>query len=297
MIEANDQSPAVKGNDHIRDYLRYYFSFPHSPRYAVLLNGTWGIGKTYLIERLLEEMNKDEVQYCYVSLFGASSMADIDDALLRAIHPYIFSKVSKIAGHAVKAAVSYFKITSTIDIVEFVDKFKAKIYIFDDLERCEMPINKVMGYINSFVEHEGCKVVIIAHEGQIPESDRVEYWKRREKIVGKTFEVQASTDEALAHFITKIDNAKVKNFALEHKTDIISVYDKAEINNLRILQQSIWDFERFYACIPDDLATKSEGLTFILRFFLAFSFEVKKSRVSAGDLESVREVRLSGQAA
>lgn len=286
MSDANPKVAPSRNNEHIKEYLRYYFSFRHSPKYAVLLNGTWGIGKTYLIERLLEEINKDEMQYCYVSLFGASSMADIDDALLRAIHPYVFSKASKLAGHAVKAAVSYFKITSTIDIGEFVDKFKAQIYIFDDLERCEMPINRVMGYINSFVEHEGCKIVIIAHEGQIHESERIEYGIRREKIVGKTFEVQASTEDALTHFITKIDNEKAKNFASRHKNDIKIVYDESDINNLRILQQSIWDFERFYGYIPEDLATKSAGQTFIMRFFLAFSFEVKKGRISASDLEA-----------
>ena len=45
-------------NDHIREYLKYYISFPRSPGYAVLLNGAWGIGKTFLIKKCLMSILK-----------------------------------------------------------------------------------------------------------------------------------------------------------------------------------------------------------------------------------------------
>ena len=42
--------------------------------------------------------------------------------------------------------------------------------VFDDLERCSIDITDLLGYINSFVEHEGVKVVVLADEGRICQS-------------------------------------------------------------------------------------------------------------------------------
>ena len=41
------------------------------------------------------------------------------------------------------------------------------ILIFDDLERCKIPINDLLGYINQFVEHLNLKVIIVANEKEI----------------------------------------------------------------------------------------------------------------------------------
>ena len=62
-----------------------------------------------------------------------------------------------------------------------------------------MPINTSLGYINEFVEHEGRKVIIVTNEQEI--KDKEEYARRREKLIGKTFEVQSVLDEALVSFI------------------------------------------------------------------------------------------------
>ena len=44
---------------------------------------------------------------------------------------------------------------------------KNSILVFDDLERCDCPLNEVLGYINTFVEQEGIKVILIANEKEI----------------------------------------------------------------------------------------------------------------------------------
>lgn len=41
------------------------------------------------------------------------------------------------------------------------------IICFDDLERCYLSINEILGYINRLVEHNKCKVVILANEKEI----------------------------------------------------------------------------------------------------------------------------------
>jgi KAP family P-loop domain len=41
------------------------------------------------------------------------------------------------------------------------------ILIFDDLERCKVEISSLLGYINYFVEQQEMKVIIIANESVI----------------------------------------------------------------------------------------------------------------------------------
>ena len=92
-------------------------------------------------------------------------------------------------------------------------KLNADLYIFDDLERCEAPINKVLGYINQFVEHDDAKVIIVANEQEIGSAGKTDdgsdedYKRRREKLIGKTLEVQSAFDDAFSHFASKLDDA------------------------------------------------------------------------------------------
>lgn len=43
----------------------------------------------------------------------------------------------------------------------------AYIFVFDDLERCDCPINEVFGFINELVEHENTKVILVANEKKL----------------------------------------------------------------------------------------------------------------------------------
>ena len=62
------------------------------------------------------------------------------------------------------------KLLVKIDLRELISEFfhpEKYILVFDDLERCNMDINRVLGYINRFVEHDGAKVIIIADQEKI----------------------------------------------------------------------------------------------------------------------------------
>ena len=53
------------------------------------------------------------------------------------------------------------------DLVTFFYKLDNTVIFFDDLERCNLNINLVLGYINQLVEHNHLKVVLIADENQV----------------------------------------------------------------------------------------------------------------------------------
>ena len=271
-------------NDHVWEYLTYYLGLPHSPNFAVLLSGPWGVGKTFLAKRFLAKYFEGQNdQYVYVSLYGLSTLEEIDDGLFQAIFPAATGKVATVAQRVAKSALKYFNVdASGFNLKDFLNKFDAKVYVFDDFERFEGTINKVLGYINQFVEHGGAKVLLIANEQEI--SVDKDYSRRREKLIGKTLHVQSSFDEAFTHFISEIDDSESQNFVKSCAADIATIYDQSELNNLRILQQTIWDFERFHKSISPEHRQNNDAMATVMRLLFALSFELKAGRIGEQDL-------------
>lgn len=287
-VEASAPEGEATGNLIIRDrnrdiksYLRYYLSFSAPPRFAVLLNGPWGIGKTFIVKSFLKSLESQEMRYIYVSLYGLGSLDEIDDAILQSMYPVLNKKGVVLGGRALKMVGKYFKVELDLEAKDFVARSKSELYVFDDLERCQMPINTVMGYINVFVEQEGRKVIIIANENEIADEN---YQRIREKLVGKTFDVQSAFDDAQDAFIGSVKDDGARKTIATNASIISEIYHQSELDNLRILQQTIWDFERLYAVLDERHRSHDTALAALLGLLFAISFEVKAGRLSAGDI-------------
>ena len=99
-------------------------------------------------------------------------------------------------------------------------------------------------------------------------------------------------NEALIHFIGAIDDPQAKN-ALEARLSVIStLYRQSNLNNLRILQQAIWDFERLYRALSEQHKAHEEAISVLLKLFLALSFELKAARIRPEDLKD-RNTKMS----
>lgn len=152
--------------------------------YSILMNGEWGCGKTYFIKnKLLKSIDNG----IYVSLYGINKIEDIDKKIYYAIikeevgnNPTLetvnkgkniileaYSTFSSSVEKLFKIPLPDLKsIDATNLISNFVDMSKYLI-IFDDLERVNIPINEVLGYINNYVEHKNVKTIIVANEREI----------------------------------------------------------------------------------------------------------------------------------
>lgn len=286
-------------NSHIEDYLNYYCELSHAPGFAVLLKGQWGSGKTWLINKFREKLKEKNHKCLYISLYGMTTTAEISEAFFQQLHPVLSSKGMAITAKVLKALLKgMLKIDLNddgrddgtlnlqipdINLPEYLKDTDKSILIFDDLERCKIDIDTVLGYINYFVEHQDLKVVIVANEDKLIDNNN-NYQIIKEKLIGKTFSVSPDFEGALENFITLVNNSEARNFLSNNIELIQHLYDKAEYENLRNLKQILLDFERIFKLLPEKARNKPELLQDLLRFLMVFSIEIKRGKMLPKDI-------------
>nr|WP_269748157.1 P-loop NTPase fold protein [Alteripontixanthobacter muriae] len=248
----------------------------NEPHYAVLLNGAWGTGKTFFVKSLLSRLAEPD-GFVYVSLYGLKSTEEIDQAVLRAVYPFIGTKVAQLGGHVVRAALKFGGVETDIGMADILPSAVDKIFIFDDLERAQLTPNQTLGYINEFVEHMGRKVLIIANEAEISARN---YRVIREKVIGKTLLVQPALDQALSSFVEKIDDSGLRDLVLANTPFIEKIFIQSGTSNLRILQQTLWDFERVGAALTEEMKENEPGVKALIGLFFALSIDLKSGSIA-----------------
>lgn len=292
-------------NSHIENFLEYYCLFEQELGYAVLLKGKWGTGKTWFIQKTLKSFKTKDVKHLYVSLYGITSFDQIEDEFFKQLHPRLSSKSMALTGKIVKGLL---KATLKIDLdgdgnisaqapelnlPEYLTNTSGFVIIFDDLERASIKLESLIGYINHYVEHQGYKVIIVANEEEILEQQENKeitflYRKIKEKLIGKTFEIEPDLQGALVNFISEIKNQTVKDLYESNINVISELYNSSKYQNLRHLKQALWDFERFVTFVSEDASSKNELLLHLLKIFLILSFEIKSGNILPQDITRIQ---------
>ena len=189
-------------NDHIIEFLDYYCALEIPPEYGVLIKGPWGSGKSFLINSYIEKQ-KSDIKFLNISLYGLSTISDVEAQFFQQLNPILSSKGAVLAGTIAKGLLkgtlkidldsdgkddgSVSATVPDVKLSKFLTDTSNHILVFDDLERCEIPLNIILGFINHFVEKNGYKVSIIADEEKlIEEPDSVKHWSKiKEKLIGK----------------------------------------------------------------------------------------------------------------
>lgn len=66
--------------------------------------------------------------------------------------------------------------------------------------------------------------------------------------------------------------------------DISEIYHQSGFHNLRILQQALWDFERFYGVLEEKHRANDAAMTDLLRLLFCLSLEVKAGKMTNEDI-------------
>lgn len=277
-------------NKKVEIYLDKYCDL-ECPSYAVLLTGQWGCGKSYFIS-CYQDRNRER-KFIYISLYGLKDITQIDDAFFQATNPRLGSKgvgvASKIIAGALKGAASVDVSGGGLYFKKLLSKTKDSILIFDDLERCEIPLKEVFGYINAFVEHEERHVLII---GDVEKIDNEKYSEIKEKLIGQELEIQLDIEVALQTFCKSVSDENCKTFLINSSFDICMTYAVSQLKNLRTLKKVIHDFERIYRALPPKALSKDALLQDILKILLVLSLEVRCGSIQSNNIKDLFNAHL-----
>ncbi len=165
----------------ILDYVRSDYT-----DYAIMLNGEWGSGKTHFwnhkIKNKIESMqlNGKKFTTIYMSLYGISNLEDIskkifiettqlmDKNLRKYMNANEIANIPEYAKTGIDMA-NFFGVSQNGERLDYSEFFATddKVLCFDDLERANVDVIDILGYINNFVEHDHIKTIIICNEKEL----------------------------------------------------------------------------------------------------------------------------------
>lgn len=283
-------------NKLILQFLNDYIQNP-DPQYAVMLKGKWGCGKTYFIKQWLktfEHKNPEDgiitLEPIYVSAYGMTTIADMKQALDREINPFFYSSTGKFIKNTAKILGKIaFKTSFDIDgngkdetsFSASLDSFAlfksdsesikgTKLLVFDDIERCQINMKQLLGFINGFVEHCGCHVVVIGDEEHIEGDSKKAFDEFKEKTIGREFEIHPDIEGAIDCFLSEVPRCE---YLQSQRDYIIECFKSSSYNNLRVLRQCLYDFKSQLFQVDVSFDNDNIFLHNILGSFIAVYFE------------------------
>ncbi|KTS78223.1 hypothetical protein NS274_07810 [Pseudomonas oryzihabitans] len=272
--------------DEAVNLLDYYLDDAVRTDYAIMLSAPWGAGKTHFIKNYLDGCSahvgeEDGPYYLYVSLYGITTVAQIRDQFFAQSHPQLGSKNFQLFGSMASGALEKFLGVKGAGeaLKDGLLNLNGKIIVFDDLERCSMKISDVLGFINSLVEHENLKVIILANEKEIPTAQLDEYSRQKEKLVGKTVEVRANPTDVLDKLVGEMKLGPARDVVLLQKADLLAAFSASKKPNYRNLRAILADFERLVGVVETRLGGAPEALKELLLYMIATGCETRSAEL------------------
>ena len=165
----------------ILDYIRSEYT-----DYAIMINGEWGSGKTYFWNNKIKpkidgmQFNGKKYSTIYMSLYGISNLEEISKKIFIETTQLMDKNVKKhkelsekhsipeYAKTGINMATS-FGANANGEKINYGNFFTTddKVLCFDDLERANVDVIDILGYINNFVEHDHIKTIIICNEKEL----------------------------------------------------------------------------------------------------------------------------------
>ena len=218
----------------ILDYVRSDYT-----DYAIMINGEWGSGKTHFwnnkIKKKIESMQLNGKRYTtiYMSLYGISNLEEIskkifiettqlmDKNLRKFMQANGQTTIPEYAKTGLDMA-NFFGVTQNGDKVDYADFFSTddKVLCFDDLERANVDVIDILGYINNFVEHDHIKTIIICNEKELSTKLKSSNLEMKTFIATYLLDKQGELNKADKPMVEKIRDK------IEHVFDKANDYER-----------------------------------------------------------------------
>lgn len=285
---------------------------------ALMINGEWGIGKTYLVEHELQENLKEEYMVVRISLFGSKSIDEIKENVQKACYKklmddmtqnrsdkkklkelknsmnrntiFIFLELIKKANLPIIKDFQNLKLYECIPIEPTMINQKKLILIFDDLERCQLNTIEILGLINEYCENKGIKTIVITNEEKLEKGkeERTNYQEIKEKAIVRTLNYKPNYPIIINNIVKEYrtginDDNQYKDFLTENGIKLLERFSITNIDgiNLRSIKCAIQEFEIVFKYLKEtDLSDEMNN------FFLTFVSYLSEYR-SMGHKEKI----------
>lgn len=315
-------------NDELNQYILHYLT-EDKTQSAIMLTGDWGTGKSYYINNVLKPfLEKDENvkhQCIVVSLYGISETVEISKAIyFETRAKFLQTKTetgtaAKITARTiVKGVTSFFGVDLSAssdnmrELYESAD-LSGKLIVLEDLERSGLDILQVLGYVNSLVEQDGVKVLLVANEQEILKTEEKiekgtdesenritinteateQYLRTKEKTVSDTIRFNEDYISAIQQIISSFDNEVLSRFvSQESAKDITDIMHLCKSWNLRSFIFACQKTADIYNSL-DPIFTSDDDFVQALFFgILFYVFRVKNGKELHWGKETLHSVEL-----
>ena len=234
----------IMSNESIKNAIDVYIQEEKSD-YAVMLNGPWGCGKTYfvkneLIDDLQDKFNRNVI---YISLFGINDIDELYNNIALQIlniktleyldernrlnNSWLKEKSKKVIraeanNHSwiLRAFSKGLNLLPKNDVINSVvseiyrnkTDFTKYIFVFDDVERCTIGYDILLGFFDQIVDVNGAKIILVCNEKAV---DSIEYQKFKEKVIGLTIYYNNVINNSFDSIVNAyLDNSDCKKYVV-----------------------------------------------------------------------------------
>lgn len=269
---------------------------------SLLLDGEWGVGKTYYVKNVLIPFLKSRnKQVVYISLYGIENVESLSKSIFTESRLKLMNKtagtiISGTAKTVIRGISSYFGVDLNGGIKEWnkLAKFanlKGKLLIIDDLERHSPKFNiiEILGYINNLCEQDEVKVLLVCDERVLntiglSKDESEKYKKIKEKTIGDTVKFSSNLNESI---MSILENYELLRFVNQEEL-INALKNQREIYcfNLRSFSRACQKMVGIWKCInnykKDDTNEEIVFLEFLKMSFIGLVvFYLKLSKDSS----------------
>lgn len=295
----------------IEAYLKNWTNTQTNPKFGVLIEGNWGAGKTHFINSILANKNFTKKKTIYLSLFGVNSIGELETRLFFASASTAQKTIhqgASVAGALIKSTFRFDlngddKTDGSINanftgLNKFIEKISKNLnealIVFDDLERCSIPMSEFLGFTNQFIEHGDARILFVVNTDKMVDVDKKQFKNFKEKVIGHHFKLQAQPEEALESFINEIDNKTIRKILITQSECIIELFHKSGYQNLRALRQFIWHYAELLEAIEDEYRKNHYFLQNLTEqffvFFTEFKLDLGRNNLTPKDLISGKNI-------
>lgn len=299
-----------------------------------MLTGPWGTGKSFFVQNeLLPEIKKAKKQCVVVSLYGIRNISEISKSI------YFELRIKKISNNSERFAIgmllaktvvrgitSFWGIDLKADnndlqnLYETID-LKDKLIIFEDVERCQIDMVDILGYVNGLVEQDGVKVLLITNEKEFlkyetveceeynlyakktitvpkrqPTSETKNYLNIKEKTINDTVYFDGDILGAISSIISKFGNTLLDVFNTKDAVDdIYSIMTIYQSYNLRSFVYACQKTVDLYEALPKKYGEDGDFTKSIFYGILSYVLRIKAGKELFWEKETYYSMELGNQ--